>query len=133
MVAVSLKKKQPDAYEQWLAGGVQGESPEAAGEKLFAQQGCGTCHVPDGTGPGPSLLGLYGNQVKLTTGESVPADDGYVRESLLAPRAKIVAGYVPIMPSFQGQLTEEQIGNLIAYIRVLGKSQAPKPKEEGKK
>jgi cytochrome c oxidase subunit 2 len=123
---------QPDAYEQWLAGGVQGESPEAAGEKLFLAQGCGTCHVADNSGPAPSLLGVYGNQVKLTTGESVLGDDGYMRESILAPRAKIVAGYIPIMPSFQGQLTEEQIGNLIAYIRVLGKSQPPKPKEEGK-
>ncbi|MBZ5660521.1 MAG: cytochrome c oxidase subunit II [Acidobacteriia bacterium] len=124
---------EPDEYERWLAGSVQGESPEAAGEKLFLQQGCGTCHLADGTGPGPSLLGVYGNQVKLTTGDSVLADDGYMRESLLAPRAKIVAGYIPIMPSFQGQLTEEQIGNLIAYLRVLGKLQPPKPKEEGKK
>jgi cytochrome c oxidase subunit 2 len=124
---------EPDAYERWLSGGVQGESPEAAGEKLFLQQGCVTCHLADGTGPGPSLLGLYGNPVKLTTGGTVTADDAYVRESILAPRAKVVAGYVPIMPTFQGQLTEEQIGNLIAYIKVLGKSQPPTPKEEGKK
>jgi cytochrome c oxidase subunit 2 len=124
---------EPDEYERWLAGGVQGESPEAAGEKLFVQQGCGTCHLADGTGPAPSLLGVYGQPVKLTTGETVTADDAYMRESILAPRAKIVAGFVPIMPSFQGQLTEEQIGNLIAYMRLLGKSSPPKPKEEGKK
>ena len=123
---------EPDEYERWLAGGVQGESPEVAGEKLFLQQGCSTCHLADGTGPGPSLLGVYGHPVKLTTGETVQADDAYIRESILAPRAKIVLGYVPIMPTFQGQLTEEQIANLIAYIHVLGQSE-PKPKEEGKK
>jgi cytochrome c oxidase subunit 2 len=123
---------EPDEYDRWLAGGVQGESPEAAGEKLFMSQGCGTCHLADGSGPAPTLLGMYGQPVKLTTGETVMADDAYTRESILAPRAKIVAGFMPIMPSFQGQLTEEQIGNLIAYIRLLGKSQ-PKPKEEGKK
>lgn len=122
---------EPDEYERWLAGTVQGESPEAAGEKLYLQDGCGTCHLADGTGPGPSLLGVYGQPVKLTTGETVTADDAYVRESILAPRAKIVAGYAPIMPTFQGQLTEEQITDLIAYVRLLGKSQ-PKQKEEGK-
>jgi cytochrome c oxidase subunit 2 len=123
---------QPDEYDRWLAGGVQGESPEAAGEKLFLQQGCGTCHLANNTGPAPSLLGMYGQPVLLTTGETVMADDAYTRESILAPRAKIVKGYIPIMPSFQGQLTEEQIGNLIAYIRLLGKMPQV-PKEEGKK
>jgi cytochrome c oxidase subunit 2 len=80
---------------------------------------------------GPSLLGVYGQPVKLTTGESVTADDAYMRESILLPKAKIVAGYSPIMPSFQGQMTEEQVTNVVAYLRALGKAQ-PKPKEEGK-
>jgi cytochrome c oxidase subunit 2 len=122
---------EPDEYERWLAGGVAGESMESAGEKLYLQDGCGTCHAADNSGPAPSLLGMYGQPVKLTTGETVIADDAYIRESILSPRAKVVAGYMPIMASFQGQLTEEQIGDLIAYIRLLGKSQ-PKPKEEGK-
>jgi len=122
---------EPDEYERWLAGGVPGESMEAAGEKLFLQNGCGTCHVANNSGPAPSLLGVYGQPVKLTTGETVMADDAYIRESLLSPRAKIVAGYQPLMSSFQGQLTEEQIGDLIAYVRLLGKSQS-KPKEERK-
>ena len=69
--------------------------------------------------------------MKLTTGEIVTADDAYLRESLLAPGAKIVFGYKPIMPSFQGQMTEEQLNNVIAYVRALGKSQ-PKAKEEAK-
>src|SRR6202790_3200311 len=122
---------EPDAYERWLAGGVQGESMEAAGQKIFQQSGCGTCHLADGTGPAPSLLGVYGQPVRLTNGQTVTADDAYIRESILSPRAKIVLGYAPIMPSFQGQLTEEQMNSVIAYIRVLGKEQG-KPKEEGK-
>ncbi len=123
---------EPDEYERWLAGGAQGESMEAAGLKLFQENGCVTCHLADGTGPAPSLLGVYGQPVHLSTGETVTADDAYIRESILLPKAKIVLGYKPIMPSFQGQLTEEQINSLIAYIRLLGKEQA-KPKEEGKK
>ncbi len=123
---------EPDEYEQWLAGGVPGETMEAAGRKVFGQNGCGTCHVADGTGLGPSLLGVYGQQVPLSNGQSVVADDAYVRESLLIPGAKIVKGYKPIMPSFQGQLTEEQVLDLVAYIRSLGQEQT-KPKEEGKK
>ena len=127
----SIIVQEPDEYERWLAGGTPGESVEQAGEKVFQSSGCPTCHVADGTGLGPSLLGVYGHPVKLTTGESVTADDAYMRESILLPKAKVVLGYNPIMPTFQGQLTEEQINNVIAYLRALGKAQ-PKPKEEGK-
>jgi cytochrome c oxidase subunit 2 len=127
----SIIVQEPDEYERWLGGGTPGESMEQAGAKVFQQRGCPTCHIADGTGLAPSLLGVYGHAVKLTTGETAAADDAYVRESILAPRAKIVFGYKPIMPSFQGQLTEEQLNNVIAYIRALGQAQ-PKPKEEGK-
>jgi cytochrome c oxidase subunit II len=127
----SIIVQDPGEYERWLSGGAPGESMEQAGEKVFQSSGCSTCHTPDGAGLGPSLLGVYGQPVKLTTGETVTADDAYIRESILLPKAKIVMGYTPIMPSFQGQLTEEQLNNVIAYIRALGKSQ-PKPKEEGK-
>src|SRR6202040_1130161 len=111
--------------------GAPGESVEQAGEKVFQASGCPTCHVADGTGLGPSLVGVYGNPVKLTTGETATADDAYLRESILLPKAKIVLGYSPIMPSFQGQMTDEQLSNVIAYLRALAKAQ-PKPKEEGK-
>src|SRR3984957_16839315 len=127
----SIIVQEPSEYERWLAGGAAAESMEQAGEKVFQSSGCSTCHVADGTGLGPSLLGVYGQPVKLVGGETVTADDGYIRESILMPKAKIVLGYTPIMPTFQGQLTEEQLTNVIAYIRALGKSQ-PKPKEEGK-
>jgi len=128
----SIIVEEPDKYESWLAGGAPGESMEQAGAKTYQASGCPTCHVDDGTGLGPSLLGVYGQPVKLTTGETVTADDAYMRESILLPRAKVVVGYNPIMPSFQGQLTEQQLNNLLAYLRVLGKA-TPKLKEEGKK
>jgi cytochrome c oxidase subunit 2 len=127
----SIIVQEPDEYERWLAGGMPGESMEQAGAKVFQQSGCPTCHIADGTGLGPSLVGVYGHSVKLTTGETLTADDAYMRESIVLPKAKVVLGYSPIMPSFQGQLTEEQLNNVIAYLRALGKAQ-PKPKEEGK-
>ena len=131
----SIVVQEPDEYERWLAGGAPGESMEQSGAKVFQANGCPTCHLADGTGIGPSLLGLYGNPVKLTTGETVTADDAYIRESIVLPKAKVVLGYTPIMPTFQGRMTEEQISNVIAYIRALGKAQAPSKaatKEEGK-
>ena len=127
----SIIVQEPDAYESWLAGGTPGESIEQAGEKIFQASGCSSCHLADGTGLGPSLLGVFGHSVRLTTGETVIADEAYVRESILLPKAKIVAGYGPIMPSFQGQLSEEQLNDLAAYIRALGAAQ-PKPKEAAK-
>jgi cytochrome c oxidase subunit II len=127
----SIVVQEPDEYERWLAGGAPGESMEQAGEKVYQASGCPTCHLADGTGLGPSLLGVFGHPVRLTTGETVTADDAYMRESIVLPKAKVVLGYSPIMPSFQGQLTEEQLNNVIAYLRALGKAQ-PKPKEEGK-
>jgi cytochrome c oxidase subunit II len=109
---------EPADYEEWLAGGGTGSAVEA-GERLFTQYACDTCHMAGPTSRGPSLAGLYGHSVPLADGRTVIADDAYIRESILDPRAKIVAGYEPIMPSFRGQLTEENIMQLLAYIRSL--------------
>jgi cytochrome c oxidase subunit 2 len=106
----------PTAYEQWLSGGIRGESMAQAGARLYDQLACITCH---GTGKGPPLVGVYGKPVKLSGGSTVVADDAYLRESVLYPSAKIVAGYQPIMPTFKGQVTEEQLLQLIAYIKSL--------------
>ena len=95
------------------------------GEKLFVEKACITCHVPNGTGRSPSLNGMYGAQVLLADGSTVTADEGYIRESILQPNAKIVAGYLPMMPTFQGQLTEEQILALTAYIKSLQSQPIP--------
>jgi cytochrome c oxidase subunit 2 len=113
-------------YGTWLSGSTGGESnPVLAGEKLFAERACISCHIANGTGRAPSLNGVYGAQVLLADGSKVTADDAYIRESILQPSAKIVAGYQPLMPSFQGQLTEEQILALTAYIKSLQSQPVP--------
>ena len=93
------------------------------GEALFNQYGCVTCHLPDGKGRGPSLVGVYNSQVKLQNGQVVKADDAYLRESVLNPRAKTVEGYQSIMPTFQGQISEEGLLQIIAYIKSLEKEE----------
>ena len=113
---------EPAAFEAWLAGQQPGEAevPVAvAGENVFRAQGCGTCHRADGTGQGPALAGLFGRSVTLASGATVLADEGYLRESIVLPQAKIVAGYQPVMPTFQGLLSEEDVMRLIAYVKSL--------------
>jgi cytochrome c oxidase subunit 2 len=110
----------PAAYEEWLGGGTAGESPVAAGERLFQQLGCQSCHRADTAGRGPALEGLFGQMQRLQSGESVLVDEAYVRESILLPNAKVAAGYTPVMPTFQGQISEEGLLQIIAYIRSLG-------------
>lgn len=110
----------PADYERWLGGNASGESLRTAGKRLFQQLGCETCHRADGTGRGPLLIGLFGQPVRLHNGKTVVADEAYVRESVLNPSAKIVAGYEPIMPPFQGQISEAGLLQIIAYIRSLG-------------
>jgi cytochrome c oxidase subunit 2 len=117
---------EPTDYAAWLSGSAGGEgNPVAEGEKLFADKACITCHLGNGTGRAPSLNGLYGAQVLLADGRTVTADDAYIRESILQPNAKIVARYQPLMPTFQGQLTEEQIIALTAYIKSLQSQPVP--------
>ncbi|MGH9351125.1 MAG: cytochrome c oxidase subunit II, partial [Terriglobia bacterium] len=105
------------AYAQWLSGGMHHvESMAAAGATLYEQYGCITCH---GTGKGPPWVGLYDSKVRLSDGTTVIADDAYIRRSILEPSAQIVAGYKPLMPTFQGQISEDQILEIIAYIKSL--------------
>ena len=114
---------EPAAYQAWLAGGGS-ESPAAQGEKLFQSLGCATCHRTDTQGRGPVLTGVFGKQQQLADGANVLADEAYIRESILNPQAKTVAGFQQIMPTYQGQVSEEQLLQLIAYIRSLGAPQA---------
>lgn len=116
----------PTDYAAWLSGSSGGETnPVTAGQKLFQDKACATCHVADGSGRAPSLNGVYGAQVLLADGRTITADDAYIRESILVPSAKIVAGYQPLMPTFQGQLTEEQILALTSYIKSLQSQPVP--------
>jgi cytochrome c oxidase subunit 2 len=111
-------------YEQWLSGGLRGESMAEAGAKLYNQLACITCH---GTGKGPPLVDLYGRRVKLSNGQTVVADEAYLRESILYPSAQFVQGYKPLMPTFKGQVTEEQLLQLIAYIKSLSSQEGKAP------
>ncbi len=116
---------EPADYQVWLSGGAAQESLADAGEKLFQSLACHNCHLLNGTGRGPSLKGLYGSTVHLDNGQTVLADEAYVRESILRPGARITAGYQNIMPIFQGLVSEEQVLQLIAYIKSLGGPQPP--------
>jgi cytochrome c oxidase subunit 2 len=109
---------EPTDYQKWLAGGTEG-SLASQGEKLFQKYACNTCHTNDATGRGPVLVGLYGTPVTLSNDQAVIADDNYIRESILDPQAKLVKGFGPIMPTFQGQLNEEDLLKLLAYIKSL--------------
>jgi cytochrome c oxidase subunit 2 len=117
----SIVVMEPAAFQTWLAGGVTG-SPAEEGQKLFQSLACITCHRADSQGRGPRLEGLFGRTVRLANGETIVADADYVRESILNPTAKVVEGYQPIMPTFQGLVSEEGVMQLIAYIQSL---QAP--------
>ena len=113
---------EPQAYQEWLAGGPKGSMVEA-GAQLFQDLACVNCHKEDGSGRCPSLKGLFGQTVLLTGGATVDADEAYVRESILDPAAKVVDGYQPIMPTFRGQVTEEQVIELIEYVKSLAPKQ----------
>jgi len=110
---------QPHDYEAWLSGGRMTGTPIENGERLFADLACITCHKTDSTGRGPSLLGVFGSTVELTDGRTVIADENYIRESIMNSQAKVVRGYQPIMPAFQGLVSEENVLQLIAYIKTL--------------
>jgi cytochrome c oxidase subunit II len=110
---------EPAAYQAWLSGGAGEMSMAARGQKAFQDLACHTCHMEDTGGRGPSLRGLFGSQVKLADGSTVVADEVYLRESILNPQAKLVAGYQPLMPTFQGLVNEEALLGLIEYIKTL--------------
>jgi cytochrome c oxidase subunit II len=112
---------EPQAYQAWLSGGVTAGGGNPNGEQLFKDLNCATCHLVDEKGRGPSLVGLAGRAVKLADGRTVRADDNYLRESIVNSQAKIVAGYPPLMPVFQGMVSEEQVMALIAHIKSLKK------------
>lgn len=121
----------PADYQAWLAGesaAAAAAAPAAdggavslvaAGRALYEKHGCITCHQP-GSVLGPQLAGVPGSTVTLQDGTSVTADDDYLRESILTPQAKVVKGFAPVMPTFKGQMSEEQVLQLIAYIKSLG-------------
>jgi cytochrome c oxidase subunit II len=118
---------EPADFQAWLGGGSSSDSPAVAGEKLFSDLVCISCHRDDSQAKGPQLKGLFGHAVQLQGGATVVADEAYIRESIVNPQAKIVNGFPPIMPTFQGMVSEEQLLQLIAYVRSLGEVAPPPP------
>jgi cytochrome c oxidase subunit 2 len=121
----SVVVMEPSAFDNWLSGNANQMSPAAAGQSMFESIGCASCHGANGEGGrGPALLGVFGSNVVLSNGQTVKADEAYLRESITNPQAKIVTGFGPIMPSFQGQVNEEQLLQLVAFVKSLS---TPKP------
>ena len=126
MIGECIVMTQED-YQRWLSGAVAGETPEEAGKKLFEGTRCASCHPVDpavttidgAAARGPLLAGIYGKEVALKDGGKAVVNDDYIRESMMRPLAKVVAGFEPVMPTFEGQLSEEQIIQIAAYIKSL--------------
>lgn len=114
----------PEAFAQWLSNGTQNIPVVRAGENLFRSLGCSGCHSPGASVRAPLLDGVYGNPVPLQDGRVVQADEQYLRDCLLIPQAQVVAGYDPVMPSFSGRISEDQLFELVTYIKSLGRSGA---------
>jgi len=118
-----------ESFQAWLESQAEG-SPASAGRKLFQKLQCVSCHSADARARAPVLEEIFGKQVPLADGRSVVADISYLRESILNPEAKIAAGFQPIMPSFQGQVNEEELLQLIAFLRTLRAGQTPRRVED---
>jgi cytochrome c oxidase subunit II len=116
----------PADYQAWLAANSAGGTMVENGARLFADLSCNTCHTDTGQAArGPALKNVFGHQVLLQGLQTTTADDAYLRESILNPQAKIVSGFQPMMPTFQGLVTEEQLLQLIAYVKSLSDNQQP--------
>ncbi|MGV3485272.1 MAG: cytochrome c oxidase subunit II [Planctomycetaceae bacterium] len=128
--AVVVHETQED-FDAWIkkyAGRQPEQSPAEYGALLYSRRGCASCHSINSTKlVGPTFQALFGTEHGLTTGETVRVDENYVRESILDPKAKIAAGYSPVMPSFKGQLSDDDIDSLIAYLKSLSPSAAAGP------
>lgn len=114
-------------YTNWLSeteASLNNETPEQAGMRLVAERGCRGCHSLDGSRLiGPSLKGLYNRKRPLNDGSVVVADDNYIRTSLLNPAKQVVEGYAPVMPTFQGRLTDRELDSIIAYIKSISQGE----------
>jgi cytochrome c oxidase subunit 2 len=119
----------PDDYQKWLNAGSPNSSTIQAGERLFRDLGCSGCHMSPSVVKAPPLENLYGRPVPLQDGRVIRADDRYIHDSILLPQSEIAAGYAPVMPSFKGQVSEEQVFELIAYIKTLNRGNLNQPQQ----
>ena len=109
----------PEDYKKWLAGSTSGSSLAQNGERLFASLSCNACHNTRPDARGPSLANVYGSSLTLASGQKITADDAYLREAILNPSQHITQGYAPIMPTYQGQVSEDGVIALVEYIKNL--------------
>src|ERR1700733_6353774 len=109
----------PDDYEKWTQTSTSGMSLAQNGERLFASMGCNACHSGSAAARGPNLAGVYGSKLQLTNGSQVLVNDAYLRDSILNPSQHITAGYAPIMPTYQGQISEDGLIDLVEYIKSM--------------
>ena len=109
----------PEDYRKWLAGSTSGQSLAQDGERLFASLSCNACHNTRPDARGPNLVGVYGTELTLQNGETVTADDAYLRQAILDPAQHVTQGYTPIMPTYQGQISEDGVIALVQYIKNL--------------
>lgn len=116
-----------------ISSGAPRGSMAARGEEIFRQQECQSCHVSNGNGVGPSLVGLYDSRVQFQNGEIITADENYIRSSILDPQKWVLPGYPPVMPTYEGQLSEEELMQLIAYLKALSSSSAPEQPDQSER
>jgi cytochrome c oxidase subunit 2 len=109
---------EPAAYQAWLAGSGEGSLAQR-GAALFQQLACNSCHLDTGQGRGPSLKDIFGRPVELQDGSTATVDEAYLRESILNSQAKIVRGFQPLMPTFQGLINEEGLLSLIEHVKSM--------------
>jgi cytochrome c oxidase subunit 2 len=107
----------PDDYKKWLQESTSGMSLAQNGERLFASMGCNSCHSGNAAARGPNLAGVYGSKLTLTDGSQVLVNDAYLRDAILNPSQHVTAGFAPIMPTYQGQISEDGLIDLVEYIK----------------
>jgi len=115
----------PADYEEWLAHGAPPDTLAQSGEKLFRELGCSGCHVNSSAVHAPPLEGLYGKLAPLSDGTFARVDDKFIRDHILLPSSQVPAGYQPVMPTFQGRVNEEELLELVAYVKSIGNETPP--------
>jgi cytochrome c oxidase subunit 2 len=121
----SVVAMEPAPYARWLAENSSGQTLAQQGARLFRELGCSGCHMGSAVVHAPRLEGIYGKPVPLQNGQVVVADDAYLRDCILTPTLRVPGGYAPLMPTFQGHVTEEEVFQLIAYIKSLANAPVP--------
>jgi len=110
----------PEDYQKWTEESTSGTSLAQNGERLFASMGCNQCHNGSAAARGPSLAGVYGSKLQLSNGSEVLVNDAYLRDAILNPSQHVTAGYSPIMPTYQGQISEDGLIDLVEFIKQQG-------------